>query len=114
MRILLEATELPPLPDIIRLELLAGITPIDRQKQISRNLDKFPPLKQSVTDFNLAAEYFSICVMKGVTPDLVDVLLCAIAVRRRMKIFTKDRDFLGYEKHLPIKLYLRDLTFPQT
>ena len=67
-----------------------------------------------MTDFNLAAEYFSIFVMKGGTPDLVDVLLCAIAVRRRMKIFTNDRDFLGYEKHLPIKLYLRDLTFPQT
>lgn len=99
------------LPDIIRLEILAGITPLERQRPVRRDLDAFPALKLSTTDYDLAAEYFSVCASKGVQAGLVDLLLCAVSIRRKMHVFTQDRDFLQYTKHLPVKLHRTDLTF---
>jgi predicted nucleic acid-binding protein len=102
----------PAVPDIVRLEILAGITPLERQRAVRRDLDAFASLKLSTTDHDLAAEFFSLCVSKGIQAGLVDLLLCATAIRRKMPIFTQDRDFLHYSKHLPVKLHRTDLTFP--
>ena len=35
-----------------------------------------------------------------------DLLICAVAVRHGLKIFTTDTDFAAYARHLPIKLHL--------
>jgi predicted nucleic acid-binding protein len=34
-----------------------------------------------------------------------DLLICAAAVRRGLKIFTSDTDFSDYASHIPIKLH---------
>jgi len=36
---------------------------------------------------------------------IIDFLICAVAVRLSVEIYTTDKDFLNYQKHLPIKLY---------
>jgi hypothetical protein len=36
---------------------------------------------------------------------MTDYLICAVAVRGKMEIFTTDGDFQHYRKHLPIALY---------
>jgi predicted nucleic acid-binding protein len=35
-----------------------------------------------------------------------DLLICAVAVRHGLKIFTTDTDFAAYARHIPIKLHL--------
>lgn len=111
LRRLIDSEQPLLLPDIIRLEILAGITPLERQRSVRRDLDAFPTLKLSTNDHDLAAEYFSTCVSKGVQAGLVDLLLCAASIRRKMPVFTQARDFLQYAKHLPVKLHRTDLTF---
>jgi predicted nucleic acid-binding protein len=36
---------------------------------------------------------------------MTDFLICAVAVRKKLQIFTTDVDFQHYRKHLPITLY---------
>lgn len=111
---LMDPDHLPHIPELVRFELLAGVTPLARQRALRRELDEFPILKTSTTDYDLAAEYYSICVGQMVVSNATDFVLCAISVRRKMAIFTADRDFLHYTKHLPIKLHRPELTFPKT
>ena len=42
---------------------------------------------------------------KGVQGSHIDFLICAVAVRLSVEIYTTDKDFLNYQKHLPIQLY---------
>ena len=52
-----------------------------------------------------AAGYYNICRSKGVQGTATDLLICAIAVRHGMRIFTTDTDFNEFAKHLPIDLH---------
>jgi hypothetical protein len=35
----------------------------------------------------------------------VDFLICAAALQRSLEIFTTDKDFEHYARHLPLRLY---------
>ena len=109
---LLEAREKPAIPSVVRLEVLSGIIPLERLRKVRRDLDAFPTLRDSIDDYDLAAEYYSRCVIAGKSAGHIDVLICAFAVRRKMEIFTTDKDFIGYAGCLPIRIYKRALTFP--
>jgi len=41
----------------------------------------------------------------------IDLLICAIAYRHKLAIFTTDRDFDRYAKHLPIRLHEVEFEF---
>ena len=56
-------------------------------------------------DYIQAAEFYNICRKNGVQGSHIDFLICAVAVRLSVEIYTTDKDFLNYQKHLPIKLY---------
>lgn len=56
-------------------------------------------------DHVLAASFSNRCRRLGVQGSLVDYLICAIAVREAMPIFTTDRDFELFEQHVPITLH---------
>src|ERR1019366_348605 len=43
---------------------------------------------------------------RGLQSTGTDLLICAVAVRHGLKIFTTDTDFAAYARHLPIKLHL--------
>ena len=75
------------------------------QDQVRGALRNFPDLALETADFETAAEYFNICRGKGVQGSLTDFLICAVAARRQLEIFTTDGDFQHYRKHLPIALY---------
>ncbi len=49
-----------------------------------------------------AAHYYNLCRRHGVQGTATDLLLCAVAVRHGLRIFTTDADFDLYAKHLPI------------
>jgi predicted nucleic acid-binding protein len=89
----------------IRQELLSGIREKAQYDQLRGALRNFPDLTLETADFETAAEYFNICRGKGVQGALTDFLICAVAARRQLEIFTTDGDFQHYRKHLPIALY---------
>jgi predicted nucleic acid-binding protein len=58
-----------------------------------------------VSDHEAAAQANNDCRAKGVVVTTVDILICAIALRRGWSIFTTDPDFNNYAKILPIALH---------
>ena len=89
----------------IRQELLSGIRERTQFEKVRTALGCFPDLVLTTGDFETAAQYFNLCRGKGVPGSLTDFLICAVAARRQLEIFTPDRDFQLYRKHLPIALY---------
>lgn len=69
------------------------------------SLAAFPHLPIALTDYDQAAEFFNTCRAKGVSGTSIDFLLCAIAHRTGISIFTTDADFPRYARHLPIRLH---------
>ncbi|HUG12545.1 MAG TPA: PIN domain-containing protein [Opitutaceae bacterium] len=90
----------------IRQELLSGIKERAQFDQVRTALRHFPDVNFQVEDFETAAEYYNICRSKGVQGSMTDFLICAVAARTSMEIFTTDGDFQHYSKHLPIALYV--------
>lgn len=86
-------------------ELLSGICKGQQFVRLAAALRPFPLPAIDVDDYVLAAEFFSLCRSKGVQGSNTDFLLCAYASRREVSIFTLDKDFEGFRKHLPIRLY---------
>ncbi|MBT5927966.1 MAG: PIN domain-containing protein [Verrucomicrobia bacterium] len=89
---------------IIRQELLSGIREPLHSQKMTDLLDGFPDLLATREDHLLAAEFFNSCRRKGVQGTHIDFLICAQAVRHELPVLTTDKDFLGYAKHLPVKL----------
>jgi len=89
----------------IRQEILSGAQPQDRFEQLKEYLRFHPNLPLDEEDDENAAGYYNTCRSKGVQGTATDLLICAVAVRRRMRIFTTDTDFNEFAKHLPIDLH---------
>lgn len=88
----------------IRQELLSGIreaAPFDR---LRRHLAAFPDLALTAGDYEEAARCFNHCRARGVQGSNTDFLICAVALRHGLSIFTRDRDFEGFARCLPIRL----------
>lgn len=88
----------------IRQELLSGYSSKKSYDKLRRKLEYFPNEQIIDVDYECAAEYSNLCRAKGIQGSHTDYLICAVAVRLRLKIFTTDKDFQNYKKHLPINL----------
>lgn len=88
----------------IRQELLSGYTDKHRFDRLRQKLSYFPNEGILDADYEAAAEYSNFCRSKGIQGSHVDFLICAVAIRAHFSIFTTDKDFSYYAKHLPIKL----------
>lgn len=89
----------------VRQELLSGIREEAHFLRLRDLLRPFPEPALIAEDYELAAEYCNRCRASGVVGSATDLLICAVAARRDWQIFTTDRDFGGYARHLPIALY---------
>jgi len=89
----------------IRQELLSGIKERARYELVRGRLRVFPDLPIETEDYEEAAGFFNVCRAKGIQGSSTDFLICAVAIRHGLVIFTDDRDFLEYQKVLPINLY---------
>lgn len=89
----------------IRQELLSGIRDSARFESIKSRLRVFPDLEIITEDYETAAKYFNICRSAGIQGSFTDFLICAVSARNELAIFTDDKDFIGYKKMLPIRLY---------
>ena len=89
----------------IRQEVLSGYSDFARYKKLRNKLQYFPNEQVMDSDYESAAEYSNICRKKGIQGSHTDFLICAVSIRLKMKIYTSDKDFVRYSKHLPISLY---------
>jgi hypothetical protein len=90
----------------IRQELLSGIKSKKQFRELRDHLSAFPDLQLEPKDFELAAEYYNLARAKGIQGSNTDLLICSLAHRYKMPIFTTDKDFEQYKSVLPIKLYV--------
>jgi predicted nucleic acid-binding protein len=89
----------------VRQELLSGISDKNVFNDLMEKLYGFNNYEVQLADHDLAAEYFNVCMRKGIQGSQTDYLICAVACRYNFEIFTEDRDFYNYKKYLPITLY---------
>ena len=89
----------------IRQEILSGAQPQEHFKQLKEYLRFYPNLPLDEEDDENAAGYYNTCRRKGVQGTATDLLICAVAVRHGMRVFTTDTDFAEFAKHLPIELH---------
>ena len=89
----------------IRQEILSGISNSVQYKKLKDKLKAFEDFSLSTGDYELAAEYFKLCRKKGIQGSHIDFLICAVASRNDMSIYTTDKDFDNYSKALKIRLH---------
>ncbi len=90
------------MPGPIRQELLSGAQPQERFAQLKDYWRFYPNLPLDEEDDENAAHYYNLCRQKGIQSTGTDLLICAVAVRHGLRIFTTDSDFDHYAQHLPI------------
>ena len=89
----------------IRQEILSGIRSQSQFKKLQNHLESFPDLPAITEDYVTAARYFNRCRAKGIQGSNTDFLICAIANRNKLSIFTTDKDFELFSKHIEIVLH---------
>lgn len=89
----------------IRQELLSGIRDKSKFDLLRRRLRVFPDLEITPADYESAAACCNQCRAEGIQGSSTDFLICAIAIEHGLSIFTDDRDFIGYQKVLPVRLH---------
>jgi predicted nucleic acid-binding protein len=89
----------------IRQEVLSGLRENAQFQKLEKHLAAFPDIALTADDYTTAAKFFNICRTKGVQGSNTDFLICAVAVRRKVSIYTSDKDFALFAKHLPIVLH---------
>ncbi len=90
---------------LIRQELLSGYSDFSRYEKLRNKLRYFPNEQIIDSDYESAAEYSNLCRRKGIQGSHIDFLICAVANRLNMKIYTNDKDFIHYSNYLPISLH---------
>jgi predicted nucleic acid-binding protein len=89
----------------IKQEILSGYSDMRKYRTIKDKLSYFENTHIIDADYEVAAEFSNKCRKKGIQGSHIDFLICAIANRIDIPIFTNDNDFKHYQKVIPIKLY---------
>ena len=89
----------------IRQEILSGYSNRESFEKLRHKLNYFPNEPIVNEDYEAAADYSNMCRAKGIQGSHIDFLICAVAVRLNLKIYTTDKDFQNYLKHLPISIF---------
>jgi predicted nucleic acid-binding protein len=90
---------------LVRQEVLSGIK---TQREFDKLRQKLSTLRDEpvdTQDHEAAAEAGNKCRTRGIAVSTVDILICAVAQRRGMPIFTTDPDFSRYARVLALTLH---------
>ena len=90
---------------LVRQELLSGVKTSEQYEKLRLHLRSFDDELVDRADYEDAAKFGNQCRTKGIAVFAVDILICAVAVKRGWAIFTTDPDFATYAKVLPVKLH---------
>jgi len=89
----------------VRQEVLSGIRSRSQYERLRQDLRAFEDPGLGVEDYEEAALASNHCRAAGVSGSAVDFLICAVALRRNWSVFTMDKDFARYARHLPLRLH---------
>ncbi len=89
----------------IRQEILSGIRNERSFTAIQESLGDFRYLEIFPSDYDQAARFFNVCRAHGIAGTAVDLLICAVAHRLDVPIFTTDADFEHYAPHVEIRFH---------
>ncbi len=89
----------------IRQEILSGVRDQSQFERLEADLAAFPDLPLLTEDYVTAANYVNLCRSPGIQGSNTDFLICAVAVRQDLAIFTTDGDFHQFAGCLPIVLH---------
>lgn len=89
----------------VRQELLSGISDLAGFAKVRDGVAAFEDLPIVSDDYVEAARAYNTCRKKGVQGSHIDFLICAVAKRHAAPIFTSDKDFAGYARHLDVDLH---------
>ena len=90
---------------LIRQELLSGVKSGNQFEDLRKTLRAFSDEPVGIEDHEAAARASNTCLAKGIASTVVDMLICAVAHRRSMSVFTTDPDFDSYARCLALKLH---------
>jgi predicted nucleic acid-binding protein len=90
----------------VRQELLSGVKTQKQFEALQQILSVFSDETLLKGDYEQAAKNFNQCRQGGVQGSNTDFLICAVSMSRGWPIYSLDKDFLQYQKHLALKLYL--------
>jgi hypothetical protein len=91
---------------IVRQEVLSGIRQESDFERVRTRLSPFDDVVVETRDHEEAARFFNRCRARGVTGTPIDLLICAVAQRHDLAVFTTDRDFERYHRLLGTKLHV--------
>ena len=89
----------------VRQELLSGIKAKPQFEQLRSHLRAFPDLDLDFNDYEDAAAAYNRCRERGIQGSNTDFLICAVAMRRELAIFTTDGDFKQFARALRFQLH---------
>ena len=89
----------------IRQEILSGIHSESQFKKLRKHLESFPDLPILTEDYVNAAKFFNRCRARGIQGSNIDFLICAVAYRNKFLIYSTDKDFELFSKHIQIMLH---------
>jgi len=89
----------------IRQELLSGIASQAQFDLLRERLEAFPDLPIVAADYERAAMCFNQCRARGIQGSNTDYLICALALRLQLPVFSLDRDFGRYAAILGVRLH---------
>ena len=89
----------------IRQELLSGIASQAQFKLVRERLEAFSNVPIETADYERAALCFNQCRTHGIQGSNTDYLICALALRLGLPVFSPDRDFSGCAKILRVRLH---------
>ncbi len=89
----------------IRQEVLFGLCEDAQFENLKKHLSSFPDILINTDDYVMAAQFFNTSRAKGVQGSNTDFLICSVAVANQLAVYTTDKDFSLFAKHLPIVLH---------
>ncbi|MGF1450782.1 MAG: PIN domain-containing protein [Opitutales bacterium] len=89
----------------IRQEVLSGYSDQARFQKLLSKLAPFPNQRVEDEDYLTAAEFSNRARASGIQGSHIDFLICAVAARLAVAIFSTDKDFEQFATVLPIKLH---------
>lgn len=104
LRELIEADQVAMI-GAIRQELLSGIRGEEQFAELRNRLSAFHDLPLGVTDYEFAAECFNRCRARGIQGSNTDFLICSVAIRRELTIYTLNQDFETFRRVLPLAMH---------
>jgi predicted nucleic acid-binding protein len=87
----------------VRQELLSGLREEAQFRRLRNYLRDFPDIALVAEDYEEAARASNQCRQSGIASSPVDMLICAVALRRDWQILSTDADFAHYGRAIPLR-----------